>query len=232
MKGLLFGPEMARQNVAGQKCETRRLAGLEGINAQELDRWHLEGLALYPALRRKPAHCIATFASASREDWLDCRARFTEGEIFYQKETWCGEASPQTGCVEYNEDGNTYPVLYKADGGDVVAFDEDGGQKWCNDGRAASPWKSGLMMPAWAARFFGRIEEVRCERLHDITEKSARREGVLPTPGEGERTGMTERSGVENYLAGFARINPKAPANPWVFVYRYRPISREEAFGG
>jgi hypothetical protein len=92
----------------------------------------------------------------------------------YVKEGWCVEYD---GGQPLLEDGK-YRVLYRSTNPETTAVDEDGGQRYTKAGYEASPWKSPLIMPAWAARYWLRINGVRAERLQDITEGEAKREGL------------------------------------------------------
>ena len=81
-----------------------------------------------------------------------------------------------------------------------------------------------FLMPVWTALHFARIEEVRCERVQDISPEDAAAEGCV------------EFQGVQ--LVGWERIarffdlwdsihGEGAHAdNPWVWVYRYALVER------
>lgn len=197
MKGLLFSAEMARANVQGRKTETRRLAGLQTINADP-GAWAVipHTTHLWQAYRHEPR---------GKADAPLLRPRIQPGEVFYQKETWA--PSPEG-------------AIYRAD--DV-------------EGYIDSPWKSPLHLAARSARFFGRVTEVRCERLRAMTEKDASAEGVDPldpaTVPEGERQAAEIFPHLYAYSKLWSRINFASPwrANPWVWVYQYSQVSREEA---
>ena len=80
------------------------------------------------------------------------KPRYLPGETVYIKETWA------FGCYELS---GKKPIRYKADGtrNDVLQ------------------WKSPRFMPEWASRSHTRIVSVRPERIQEITEEEAKREG-------------------------------------------------------
>ena len=51
-----------------------------------------------------------------------------------------------------------------------------------SDGKSRGPWRSSLIMPRWASRTLGRITRVTIERVADITEEDAVREGFTMGP--------------------------------------------------
>ncbi len=88
---------------------------------------------------------------------------YRPGETVYIKETWQKFDHPY---------GDVPPALYKAD-------DEAG--------HISGGWKSPRFMPEWASRSKALIKSVRPERIQDITEEDARREGLqewYPPPGK------------------------------------------------
>ena len=156
----------------------------------------------------------SVFSSSGIEDahGKTVKPRYLPGEIVYVKEGWC-------------EDYYGQNIHYKLDGG------ESPGPKGF--------WRSPLMMPEKCARYWLRIKDVRAERLQEITEDEARREGVVPGlyKGDGEfwfwQGGRTETSHEQmigwgaNYRDGFRFVwkNINGPgsweASPWVFRHEF-----------
>jgi hypothetical protein len=85
-------------------------------------------------------------------------------------------------------------------------------------------WVPSIHMPRWASRITLEITKVRVERVQDISEGDARREGVEGVPGT--------LPGEISYRDPFARlwsvINAKRgygwDVNPWVWVLEFKRI--------
>ena len=93
-------------------------------------------------------------------------------------------------------------------------------------------WKPSLFMKKEYARIFLEVTNVRCERLHDITDEDARYEGVkrqgdfynyihntysLEFPKKSFMTLWFTINGVDSW-----------DGNPWVFVYEFKRIEKPE----
>lgn len=80
------------------------------------------------------------------------------GDIFYVRETW-GNYSADT------PDSNAVYYLYKADYEENARgyWYEDEHINWCDFPK----WRSPILMPKEAARFFIRVTDIRVERLQD-----------------------------------------------------------------
>lgn len=97
-------------------------------------------------------------------------------------------------------------------------------------------WKSPLFMPKTASRIKLQITSINVERLHDITEEGAMREGVfkgVPVPGDGEsywyisephgngKLYSASNSAVNLYRRVWIELNDGEAGwnkNPWVWV--------------
>jgi hypothetical protein len=97
------------------------------------------------------------------------------------KETWTGESDPATSRPIWDEDGNTYKVLYAADGEEVWCDDGDGFTEYNRDGSPKSPWRSSTQMPPWAVRTLVILSDVRVRKPCDVTEEEAKAMGFRET---------------------------------------------------
>lgn len=97
-------------------------------------------------------------------------------------------------------------------------------------------WRPSIFMPKEAARIFLRVTNIRVERLQEITEEDAWREGVEPI-----RSALGQIYVQDDYSIGYRlafeelwnEINAKRgygwDTNPWVWVVAFEKISKEEA---
>jgi len=93
------------------------------------------------------------------------------GDRLWVRETWCQKASNLTGELIYNKDGDIDPSCchYRADGNNVVHHEDPN----------RSPWRPSIHMPRRCSRLTLRVEDVRVERVQEITEEDARAEGIF-----------------------------------------------------
>lgn len=94
-------------------------------------------------------------------------------------------------------------------------------------------WRSPITMPRWASRITLIVEDVRVERLQDISEADARAEGIRRNPhGSGDQwmdypegsSASGWRSPRDSYRTIWNATNPNHPweSNPWVSVTTFR----------
>lgn len=83
-------------------------------------------------------------------------------------------------------------------------------------------WKPSIHMPRWASRITLIVEVVKVERLQEISEESAMREGAAPVLVPPDGGGAPH---VEGFRDIWTAINGAASwdANPWVAAIRFRP---------
>jgi len=127
------------------------------------------------------------------------RARYQVGDILYVRETWL-------------KSGNHY--YYRA---------SDNHENMANL-RINVKWKPSIHMPKKAARIFLRVTDVKAERLWDITESDAGKEGF--------HLDMARLSNKDRYYKYWDELNAKRgygwETNPWVWVYTFERVEKQE----
>ena len=143
-----------------------------------------------------------------------CKPPYEQGDVLYVRETWC--KSPFT---------DNY--IYRADG-ERELFSQSYDSEIMDD--TVWTWKPSIHMPKEASRIFLKVKDVRVERLQDITDEGAYREGagdkdviyqtgarVLEFARLWEST--IKKSDIEKY--GWN-------ANPWVWVIEFERCEKPE----
>lgn len=152
---------------------------------------------------------------------IDDHAPYKPGDTMWVRETWQH--------VDNGDENSGY--VYKA---------SENGQTW-EENAEGWKWRPSIFMPKEAARIFLRVTEVRAERLQDITEYDAMREGFeaqlrFTKVGSGNiYNGST--TAKEEFMKYWDKLNSTrnggiyaAEKNPWVFAYTFHRISKEEAY--
>lgn len=123
------------------------------------------------------------------------------GDRLWVKETWA--------CLPH---GGLIPVpVYRADG-DHQVFD------------TIKKWSSPLFMPRWASRLILEITNVRVERLQEITEEDAIKEGIdiqKPYPEVGGQANVYSFSKLWDSLNG--KKHPWS-SNPFVWIIEFKRL--------
>jgi len=164
MKGILFKPDMIKAIVEGGKTVTRRT-----INPQPPDdaidvfSWFEPGIIL-----DKAPEGLWVEDKNGLKFWG--KPRYQVGEVVYIKEAHR--------FVQANADSNSDFAVVYPDG--ELKFWRDNGDtmNYPIDEKRRSP----LFMPAWAARYFIKITDVRAERLQEIENEPDGfvKEGYIP----------------------------------------------------
>ena len=215
---ILFSTPMVQALLAGRKTMTRRIMG-NGIGFSYS----------FKRFGKNRASCgIMDISKLTQEEInkLADHAKYQVGDLLWVKET-------SIFCLEDSFlEGMKSRTIYKA------SIHED----WFKALKEAFPyykWTPSIFMPKSAARIWLKVTGVKCERLQDITEEDAMKEGVesyfIDNGGEklqvykhyelGEfafkfdaktsfRTLWVSINGRESYLS-----------NPWVFAYTFEIIS-------
>lgn len=153
IKPILFNAEMVRAILDGRKTCTRRV--VKGFIPDD-------ALWGYTAFTPKGyISCRGSYTDGYGEKF--CKLPYQPGDILYVRETW--------DCYPEYEDENAPAIYYYKADGDLRP-----------EGYREIGWLSPIHMPKEAVRIWLKVTDVRVERLQEITEDGAIREGA-----EGER---------------------------------------------
>lgn len=147
------------------------------------------------------------------------KAKYDVGDILYVRETFA------VGKIDIEESPNCIDSRYVLQG---YGCHEIIPKEFClrNEiGIDDVVWKPSIFMPGEAARLFLRITDVRVERLQDITEEQARKEGCDLTHTPIKSFSHLWDSTIKNAELDRYGWN----ANPYVWAYEFKVISKEEA---
>lgn len=209
MKPILFNTEMVRRLLNGTKTVTRRVVRLKYSNA------HLEmftnkyGTRLIEKQNEEPGVTIIKNPDGTTTHTLlaciEKEPPYRPGDILYVRETFF----ERKGYFFYKAD-KKHEALARLG----ITF----------------KWHPSIHMPREAARIFLRVTGVRVERLQDITEEQAEKEGCTAHGGnlaldEFEEVWHRTLKPTDLALYGWE-------ANPWVWVIEFERVSREAAQHG
>lgn len=213
MKSIRFKTEEVQSVLEGRKTVTRMFIK-DLKNIEERTKGDMKW--------EMPGHWYPDDRSLIR-----LRAPYQVGDVLWVRETWKDYFNSETDDLDY---------CYRADEGKegVTYIDTDD---------EPIKWRPSIHMPKEAARIFLKVTDVRVERLQDIKEEQAEKEGCAKIPYKpaagkfgDDDIEEDEISARELYseLWDFS-IKTKElekfgwDANPWVFVYEFKMISESEA---
>lgn len=205
-KPILFNTEMVQAILDGRKTATRRnpfeFVMKEGYNPD----WSGYSLGEYYTGRIETGVCL--YSRGVHDVWgvrsNVVKPKYKVGDILYVKETW--QQLPSG----FDEIPPEDIFIYKA---------SDKLSEEC------TRWRPSIYMPKKAARIFLKVTNLRVERVQDITELEAIKEGVrLPSP---------RANYVNSFIPLWDSINLKRgygwEANPWVWVIEFERAEVENA---
>ncbi len=169
---ILFNTDMVRAILDDRKTATRR--AIKGYIPDDA----MFGYTMFTP--KGYISCRGTFADEHGEKFF--KLPYQKGDILYVRETW------STHYTAYSNGKLVY--CYKADGINLKAGCLSG--EW-------NRWYPSIHMPKEAARIWLKVTDVRVERLHDITEEQAIREGIIRLYDDlpnAEYTSWTKNTGV------------------------------------
>lgn len=234
IKPILFNTEMVRAILDGRKTCTRRIVK-DGIPDDAM--WG------YTAFTPKGyISCRGVYADGYGEGFY--KLPYQPGDLLYVRETW--------GISNMDDESKMAYIVYRAseeqknEGCREVHLPDEKFEKMYESMTESEPeWRPSIHMPKEAARIWLKVTDVRVERLHDITEDGALREGAQGIRcdhvalGEHGCTDCMNTGWIEPPQVGFMQIWDSTikksdldrygwDANPYVFVIEFVKIDKPE----
>lgn len=202
---MLYTTPMVRAILNDRKDITRRLNGLDVIN-EAPDDFELIGTGItgYTTFRPKDPDAVmpGVYCPYTEGKW--------HGRIWV-RETWMRAPATAFGDLPHTIDP-TNPdsaIYYKA------SYNKSTEVKW----------KPNIFMPKWACRIILDVTHVRVERLWNISEEEAYREGFEPSFTLGKYKQSPPNSKAA-FIDAWNKMHPDQPwrKNPWVWVIQFRRV--------
>lgn len=226
---ILFSGEMVRAILEGRKTQTRRV-----VKPQPNEGWAKNARA-YQHTKNDDVvwasgECVSDlkFPYGKPGDRLWVRETFTlesdedAGEFAFKPTD--GRPIRHVEETDYQSGHNLIPHYKATDPKPALCCESDSCRQCEVDGEGPH-WKPSIHMPRWASRITLEITNVRVERLNDISEEDARKEGVEALV---QKAGGFVADGF--YKAGFVMLweSINGPGswikNPWVWVIEFKRV--------
>jgi hypothetical protein len=205
---MIFSAESVRAILELRKTQTRRL-----LNPQPTAGWGFLGWGRDVDFYVKESDVNkAIFGTKDAHLIQIIKSRYNVGDIIWVKETWIAEYHPLAGArIRYKAGGEKDITGIAKNNPDITYTHKEG-------------WNSPLFMPRWASRINLRVLDVRVEKVQDITEEDAIREGMWganePYQGVGDLPS-------DRYAHLWDRLSGKKfpwASNPWVTPIDFKRI--------
>lgn len=211
MKGMCYIQPLFHKVIAGEKTKTRRI-----INPQPTGNYisrEYEGILN----SGKGLSCTAFFTkdiTTSFTKEVKVKSKYNFGETVFLKEPY----------FIYEEENHECKTCE----GSEIAYKYQNNYLTLEEitGIPNAKYKNKLFMPEYASRFSIRINNIRIERLQDISEEDCMAEGIYIVKDVMYANGVDDLAYFtpqDAYKALINKINGKDTwdKNPWVFVYTF-----------
>lgn len=170
IKPILFNTEMVKAILDGGKTQTRRLVKAKGWKINDIPKWREEYVPEY----------WFTVSNDHQATVIDIRPPYYHGDILWVRETWNINNFRENENTGEEEVGFIYKASDKLDSGFCwKSVPADSYVKYMDSvSEYFDKWRPSIHMPKEAARIFLRVTGVRAERLHDMTDRDAEKEGI------------------------------------------------------
>jgi hypothetical protein len=156
---ILFNGDMVRAILDGRKTQTRRI-----IKPQP------------KSIIKDPRNRLSEAFWVDGEKWIKCRYG-QRGDLLWVREAWQQFFEDEVPADRFKGQRGTMGIPAQPELKSYYYYRADGEFKHPEFGEAA--WRHSRRMPKEAARIWLEVEEVRVERVQEITEEDARAEGII-----------------------------------------------------
>jgi hypothetical protein len=208
---ILFNTPMIQSILDGRKTQTRRTGALDEINKNP-ESWKAGYTGIYwtdNRGRHENAFWVM-FINDMTGDRLSIKCPYgfpghagndDPADVLWVRETWNKFEDPITRKDIY---------LYREK---HIRFKRPSAFEW--------KWKPSIHMPREACRIKLLVKDIRVERLHDISENDAKKEGIVLVPGIGSDINSAwKMSFGVSWQSNYSNWN----LNPWVWVIEFEVI--------
>jgi hypothetical protein len=211
----MFTEPLFHKVVDGTKTQTRRI-----YSGEEIKEVHNENTSVMQ-LKTVSGKYINSRLKVGDTVFIQEPYRFHECNDFYVK-------------ISYKYDNSERDIVWEEiDGMTYEKIDDKIDWIFQRNKKAKSGWLSKMFMPAWCARYFIKITDVRCERVQDISYEDCLKEGITYKGITLEGQGLWD-NGIKSdypnpkqaYAFLFDSIKGKGAweSNPFVWVYDFEWI--------
>lgn len=180
--GMPFMDRLVRAVAMGEKTETRRLIGWHNGSCESapIRSLHWSSGEGWPDPSYAPLGMVKIPGPHETVHRVWCR--YEPGDTLWIREAWAVIEKRHEALGTYEEIRGTIRDIGAADAADrLTLYRADGPPLYNGEGdvqHGIERWRPSIHMPRARARYLLRVEEVRGERLHEITEAGARAEGI------------------------------------------------------
>ena len=147
------------------------------------------------------------------------------GDRLWVRETWGAPAADAPGCPDGRKPQHGDKLVFRANPADAAQW----GPGLPSQGGFV--WRPSIHMPRWASRLTLLVEDVKVERLQEISAIDARAEGIEDIGGECFRLyggGLGTKSPVDSFRSLWNCLHTKPGTtwddNPWVAAISFKTI--------
>jgi len=215
VKPIVFNTEMVQAILDGRRSQFRKAIKF--------------GEYIYDIMNENCIEVSKNYCDMDKENHPELKkemikhSKYQVNDIIYVKETFL-EGYIESGYDTPHEDdygifnGDNGVIIYKADHVDNTYFNNLDAE----DREDRPTWKPSIHMPKEYSRIFLKVNNVRVERLRDITYEDKIKEGILCDGEIGTRSHIDDvEESWYNLWNKTAKQGYKWEDNPYVFVYEF-----------
>lgn len=227
---IIFSTPMITAILNGSKVQTRRIIKPQPIPQSGSPFGFAMASNDFEWPENKSFQCgTVSCKKAGPDGWVKRNSKWEIGDMLWVRETWVRHNRSKFMHYLCFQSGQLW-YKYRAEGKENY----DIGEK--------IKWKPSIFMPREASRIILKITDIKVERLQDISEEDARKEGVMPTkytstvfksflgyknyyPQDAEDKGVL-KTAKESFKTLWHSINGEESwnHNPWVWAISFSPI--------